>query len=297
MDVGGTDLSRDKGFGIVKKCGSAGAQACVQLILWVSVTLCYNNGVFGLSKPKLPITPEQQQWADNSFVRLAGLLGAHRLFQATVVLPTSEHFPDPYDRSETALHNMFHRVATQMQVNPADIDVALFTSGDDLTRELVPFYSEKSSGAAGLYHHDPADRPHISINEAQLKDPMALVAVLAHELGHIILLRPGLVDRKDPDMEPLNDLLTVFLGFGIFTANAAFRFEQHSDSTSQGWSARRLGYLSEEQFGYALARFAFERGEAKPAWRSFLTTNVASYMKRSAAWLTSRNEPRLFAGS
>lgn len=39
---------------------------------------------------------------------------------------------------------------------------------------------------------------------------------------------------------------------------------------SQGWSARRLGYLSEEQLGYALARFAFERGEGKPSWISFL---------------------------
>ena len=191
---------------------------------------------------------------------------------------------------------MFHRVAAQMQVNPFDVDVTLFASGDDMTRELVPFYSGATSGAAGFYHHDPADRPHISINEAQLKDPTVLVAVLAHELGHIILLRPGLVDRDDPDMEPLNDLLTVFLGFGIFTANSAFRFEQHSDNTSQGWSARRLGDLSEEQLGYALARFAFERCEGKPAWISFLSTNIASYLKRSAAWLTSRHEPRLFSG-
>ena len=57
-----------------------------------------------------------------------------------------------------------------------------------------------------------------------MKDPVALVATLAHELGHVILLRPGLVDRDDPDMEQLNDLLMVFLGFGIFTANSAFRF-------------------------------------------------------------------------
>ncbi len=191
---------------------------------------------------------------------------------------------------------MFDRVANQMQVNPADIDVTLFVSGDDLTRDLVPFYSGSTSGAAGLYHHDPTDRPRISIDQRQLEDPVALVAVLAHELGHIILLRPGLVDREDPYMEPLNDLLTIFLGFGIFTANAAFRFEQHSDNTSQGWSTRRLGYLSEEELGYALARFAYERGEGNPAWISFLSTNVASYLKRSAAWLTSNQEQRLFVG-
>jgi hypothetical protein len=253
--------------------------------------------VFGLTKPKLPVTPEQRGWIDDSFLRLAALVGAHRLLQATVVLPTPKYFPDPYDRSEIALQRMFRRVAGQMQVNPADIDLTLFAFGDDITRSLVPFHSGSTSGAAGLYHHDPTDRPRISINEGQLKDPMALVAVLAHELGHIILLRPGLIDRDDPHMEPLNDLLTVFLGFGIFTANASFRFEQHSDNTSQGWSVSRLGYLSEEQLGYALARFAFERGEGKPAWISFLGTNIASYMKRSAAWLASNHEQRLFVGN
>jgi hypothetical protein len=96
-------------------------------------------------------------------------------------------------------------------------------------------------------------------------------------------------------MEPLNDLLTVFLGFGIFSANAAFRFEQHTNNNSQGWSTRRLGYLSEEQFGYALARYAFERGETKPEWRSLLSTNVAVYMKRSSAWLADTGALRLLS--
>jgi hypothetical protein len=144
---------------------------------------------------------------------------------------------------------MFDRIAGRMGLVPADIDVTLFASSDDLTHGLVPFYSSRGSGAAGLYHHDPSARARIEIDEFQMKDPMTLVAVIAHELGHIILLRPGLVDRAEPDMEPLTDLLTVFLGFGIFTANAAFRFEQHQDGRPRGWSARRQGYLSEEEFG------------------------------------------------
>ena len=250
--------------------------------------------MFGITNAKLPVTSEQQLWVDRSFIRLAALVGSNRLLQATVVLPTPEHFPDVYDGSENALRRMFDRVATQMQVDPAEVELTLFASGDGITRELVPFYSGKSAGAAGLYYHDPSDRPRISINEAQLKDPMSLVATLAHELGHIMLLRPGLVDRDDPDMEPLNDLLIIFLGFGVFTANSAFRFEQHADYRSQGWSTRRLGYLSEEQLGYALARFAFERGEVKPAWISFLSTNIAAYFKRSAGWLAKQKGPRLF---
>jgi len=182
-----------------------------------------------------------------------------------------------------------------MHVNPAEAEVALFASEDDLTNSLVPFYSSRGSGAAGLYHHEPSSKQRISIDEFQMKDPM-LVAVIAHELEHVILLRPELVDQEEADMEPLNDLLTVFLGFGIFTANAAFRFEQHQDARSQGWSARRLGYLSEEQFGYALARFAYEREDAKPKWSSLLSTNIKSFMKRSGAWLSANQAPRLLSG-
>lgn len=250
--------------------------------------------MFGLSKTKLPIPEEQQRWIDNSFLRLASLVGANRLLEATVILPTPEHFPDPFDRSEDALQRMCARVATQMGMNPAEIDVTLFATGYELTRKLVPFHSGESSGAGGVYHHDPEARPHIEVNEEQLKDPMSLVATLTHELGHIMLLRPGLVDHADPQMEPLNDLLTLFLGFGIFTANSAFRFEQHQDGRSQGWSVKRHGYLSEEQLGYALARFAFERRETKPTWMAFLDTNVKAYMKRSAAWLSETRANRLF---
>ena len=260
--------------------------------LWVRV--CYNRPVFHLTKPKLPVTEEQQRWTDAGFLRLAKLLGRRRLFESTVVTPTPQHFPDRYDRSEAALQLMFNRVAAYMQVGPSEAQLTLFAEGHDLTRDLVPFHEGQTSGAGGLYYHDDDGRTHISVNENQLKDPMALVATLAHELGHIILLRPGLVDRDAPDMEPLNDLLTVFLGFGIFTANSAFRFEQHQDGRSQGWSVQRAGYLSEELFGYALARFAFERGEPKPRWASHLSSNIARHFKRSADWLIRQKASQLF---
>jgi hypothetical protein len=211
------------------------------------------------------------------------------------MLPTAEHFPDQYNRSEASLDRMFRRIAVRMNVDPAEVEVTLFATESDLTNSLVPFHSSKGLGAAGLYHHDPSSKQQISIDESQMKDPMTLVAVIAHELGHVILLRPGLVDRDEADMEPLNDLLTVFLGFGIFTANSAFRFEQHQDERVQGWSARRLGYLTEEQFGYALARFAYERRDAKHKWDSFLATNIRSFMRRSVAWLSSREEPRILS--
>jgi len=211
------------------------------------------------------------------------------------MLPDDRCFPDRYDGSEEAFHLIFRRVAKAMQVDSEEIEVELFGTDDDPVRELLPYYSGTTKDAAGLYYHDPTKFARIEIHHEQLKDPLGLVATIAHELGHVILLRPGLVDGDEPKMEPLNDLLTVFLGFGVFTANSAFQFKQYGDHKRQGWSTSRLGYLSEELFGYALARFALERGEVKPAWANFLATNVAAYFKQSTAWMKEHRELRILS--
>lgn len=215
------------------------------------------------------------------------------MFDATVMLPVDEHFPDPYDKSEEAVIVLFRRIANRMSIDPNTIELDFFDDSGRVTRELMPYASGEGAAPAGLYHHDSDAKTHVLINTSQLKSPDRLIATLAHEIGHVILLRPGLVEGQEEDMEPLNDLLTVFLGFGVFNANSAFQFKQFSNDRTQGWSVNRQGYLSEEVFGYALARFAFERGEMDPPWVKYLATNIRAYFKRSLAWLNA-NGNRLF---
>ena len=124
----------------------------------------------------------------------------------------------------------------------------------------------------------------VAIRNTVARDPMSLVATVAHELGHVILLGRGLVNADTEDHEPLTDLLTVFLGLGIFTANSAAQFRQFQNERQFGWSTQHLGYLSQRMFGYALAKFAIERGD-QAAWASHLTTNVRSDFKNSKKWL------------
>jgi hypothetical protein len=75
---------------------------------------------------------------------------------------------------------------------------------------------------------------------------------------------------------------------GIFTANAAFNFGRISGNGIEpvgGWQARRLGYMTEQMFGYALARYAVYRGEPDPAWAKYLDTNPRAYMKQGIRYL------------
>ena len=245
--------------------------------------------MFGLT-PKLPVSDEDRQWVDNGFNRLSRLLGHQRMLQAKMVLPDAEHFPDPYDKSELSAEKMFCRICYYMKVDRNQIDLEVFPDGSKELSKVLPYWHGSHDGCAGLYVHpeDESKRMVVALRQSQLDDPLSLVATLAHELGHVILLGGGLMQHSVKDMEPMTDLLTVFLGFGIFNANSAARLTKWQNDRKQGWSMRRLGYLPEEIYGYALARFAHERGELRPEWSKHLCTNVLSYFRKSAAWLEQR---------
>jgi hypothetical protein len=183
-----------------------------------------------------------------------------------------------------------------MDVKRRKIEFEVFPDETEELRQALPYWSGNSGRcAAGLYtQHEGEQDGHrgkekwrmvVAVRSTQLTDPMALVATIAHELGHVILLGGKLIDPDTPDQEPLTDLLTVFLGLGIFTANSAVRFQQFQDERKQGWSMQRLGYLPEEVFGYALAKFAAERNEDRPDWVRHLSTDVRAYYKRSRDYL------------
>ena len=245
--------------------------------------------------PKLPILEEDRLWVNNGFNRLERLLGRRRLLEAKLVEPTSEDFPDPYNRTDEAAASLFLRVCKYMRVARSSVTLEIFPDETEDLEDILPYWrSDGGSRAAGLCVHAYQQTPTpqdtdsgmvVAIRSVMLKDPMALVATMAHELGHVILLGGNLLSRDTPDHEPMTDLLTVFLGLGIFTANSAAGFKQFQDDRHAGWSTHRLGYLPEPVYGYALAKFATERGEQKPDWAHHLSTNVRSDFKRSMRWL------------
>ena len=253
------------------------------------------SSMFG-SKPKLPIAEEDRLWVDDGFNRLSRMLGRQRMTEAKVILPDAEHFPDQYDKNAKAAEKMFCRICDYMKVNRSLVDLEIFPDTMAELSKILPYWKGSHDGCAGVYFHpeDESKKMVVAIRHSQLEDPLSLVATLAHELGHVILLGGGVMEHSVKDMEPMTDLLTVFLGFGIFNANCAARFLKWQNERQQGWSMKRLGYLPEDIYGYALARFARERNERRPEWARHLSTNVRSYFKKSAEWLEA-NEKKLSA--
>ncbi|MGA2216755.1 MAG: hypothetical protein ABSG51_01625 [Terracidiphilus sp.] len=247
--------------------------------------------MFGL-RPKLPVTEEERLWVDEGFRRLSRMLGWSRMHNAAVILPTDEFFPDLYTPTEAGLEALFRRVCKYMSVPRTQVGLAVIPDSSELV-EMLPAYSYKPEGPAGLHYGKrwEGERPLVAVRHSLLKDPLSVVATLAHELGHVILLGGGHLDPDTEDMEPMTDLVTVYLGFGVFTANAARRFQQFQDDRKQGWSMSRLGYLPEPVYAYALARFAQQRGEVKPTWTAHLSTNLKAWFRESTNWLQNDNLP------
>lgn len=235
---------------------------------------------------KLPINEDESKWIEASLQWLIQQFGTDYFLGRRMILPESPFFPDKCHGTKECVCSLVSRVCGYMDVDSNRIEVEIFSDRDD-TVSKHRLGEEQYSGAAGLYLHPatPSDRAKVSINASKLNNPTALVATVAHELGHVILLGDGRLSRDDNSHEYMTDLLTVFLGLGIFTANAVVQFSQWQDHSHQGWSISRQGYMTEEMFGYALAACAWMRNDSGGAWMKHLSANLKHYFKTSLKYL------------
>ena len=199
-----------------------------------------------------PVNAREQKWIEESLARLRTAFGEPR----AVI-------------TDLADDDVVGRLCQLMDVDPKTITVELYgdSTEDDLARAAG--LTVRSRGAAGHYRRENG-RPVIAIDRTLTST--RLVATVAHELGHVRL--DGRYDGDDH--EPLTDLLTVHFGLGVFSANACFDFSQDHRRRQ----VRRLGYLTEPMYGYALACHAHSRGERRPAWAGQLDVNPRAYLKR-----------------
>ena len=236
--------------------------------------------------PKCPVDLDTKDWIENAFNWLIEELGPEVLGAVEVALPTEDSFPDPYDGSRSSVRRMVERVCGFMDVDPSSLELQFFENEEDASR-LHPLAADGGSRAhdLGTYQVRRDGKYLIRLCLDQSRNPEMMVATIAHELGHVILLGEGRLDPEHPDHEPMTDLLTVFYGLGVFSANTAIVFEQWTNAQFQGWQIGGGGYLTEEMFGYALALFAYARGESKPEWSSYLKINVRSYFKSGLKYI------------
>jgi hypothetical protein len=149
-----------------------------------------------------------------------------RQLRGSVVLPTARFLPPDYSATRSEIEHLVASARMHMQVDRRSIDLRLF----DGSAEKQAAQSGKKR-AVGHFHMANG-RAVVSLDLAEAADPVLLLAIVVHELCHVRLLGEKRITAERKDHERLTDLLTVFFGFGIFSTNAAMRFDRRA---SKAW--------------------------------------------------------------
>ena len=228
--------------------------------------------------PRPPVRVHEKAWIEYRIAWLVKKLGERRLLDAQLIEPTDAFFPDEYHGQASDAEAMYRRVCGLMRVNSQDIQF-----------EVLP--ADDMPSAGGHYDcTDPARKPIVRVADTKISDPEGLVATLAHEIAHHILLGGGLMTGEEEDHELTTDLLPCVLGLGIFAANSTIRTSSSSSGTWHWWSYERRGYMPSHSIGYALAIFAWLRNQRSPSWARHLRLDARESLAKGLRYLRRKGD-------
>ena len=208
--------------------------------------------MFGWLSPRPPLDLLEKAWVETRLLTLARHLGPARMLAAAVVTPTLEFFGGQWDGTEADVQRLLQRLVNLMRVTAPGW--ALQVCGDD-------------HACAGGESCGPQT---IRIAAHQLSHPDTVAAVLAHELAYALLPPAARAGRDRRENEWLADLLPVYLGLGVFMANAVLEESSDPAGPARRPTPRRQSWLPARMVGYALALLTWVRGETASPWRSAL---------------------------
>lgn len=258
-----------------------------------------------LFRPKSFLEPELELWHVSAWKWLIGNLGGlSGIAQKTLVVPTGTYFPRTDAGGHDRVLHVFLCIKQLFGLGHEECRLVRQEPTPDLRVGEVIALKREEAVAAGTFNLT-SGYATISYDPDLEKDAFKLVAVLAHELAHLLLKSfDGELPVGEQASERITDLATVAMGFGVFGSNCAFGFEQYQDAFSQGWRSSRLGYLDQREWAFALAIWinlvGIEARSVRPYLKSHIYTDLQSALrslKRRPELLSSLHEARPVARS
>ncbi|MDO1501823.1 hypothetical protein Q2T40_16940 [Winogradskyella maritima] len=242
--------------------------------------------MFWKKKPKLPITSEDKAWVDDCLKWLRSELSERHFLEIKTVTPTKDFYNRTFDGTEDDAHFILKRTMELMCIKDVDIELEFFSDNAVHSEDgsILTTPSEEIDGswdsAAGIYEMKDGELK-IYIEREQLKRTISLIATIAHELAHQILIGENRIEKND---EYLTDLVAITYGYGIFLGNSRFDFSTFSTFDGGGWQSSAQGYLPEQVIAYTMAKLSFERGE-NIDFNQFLEKEIKTYFLQSYNYL------------
>lgn len=206
----------------------------------------------------LPSEPDQD-WLIDRMAALLGRCGHEPFLCAPLLTPNDRCFPDRWSPDAHGARTLIKRLFAHALLSPLDVAVALYVPETriDPFAHLSGDVMRRHQGAAAWYAGSHEGIARFAIDARQLTDPVGIVGILCHEVAHAWRDHQGIVEEDRVDEEPLTDLTTIYLGFGILSANASYRFyksgRQAGILSYTEWSHHRTGYVPVQGMCFLLA--------------------------------------------
>ncbi len=209
------------------------------------------------------LTPdeEQQERLHRDLKKIVRKRGWQHFVSGLRIEPSHSFFPDIIQPNVGGIRRIIHRLMVYADIgdlNPCIelYDAQIFSENNE---------SQEDMFIAGLFAGIENGDANFGLDIFQTMDEEGLIGVLCHEVTHAYRHHFQLEISQRNREEKLNDLTSVYLGFGILMANASYLFRTEKiieDSWVYSyWSARTAGYLNPQELCYLLALQSVIRGD------------------------------------
>jgi len=171
--------------------------------------------MFWKKKIKCPIKQEDEMWITQHLEWLDE--NAVSLVDQPTFLPTKEYFDWTFTGSESDADFVLKQVGRYCRIITEGINLEFYSEESiELDRGLIT-QKEEGAGSAGMYVQNEGQFS-ILIDVQQLKKPLSLIATIAHELSHFILMGQRNIELEGVENEWLTDLLAIANGLVFLLA-------------------------------------------------------------------------------
>jgi hypothetical protein len=198
---------------------------------------------------------EERDWLGRSLRDLIRAGGIAQFVAVPLLTPSDDDFPDPWDGSVRAAHRITQRLMHHAGIGDLRISLTAFPDDEPAADEGW------DAGTAGWFSGIEAGRARFGIEPKEIGDPDFVAGIMAHEVAHAWRQKHEFIDPERDVEEHLTDLTTVFLGFGILTANATERYRCWRTSHATAHQTKSMGYLPAPAMSWLLALQASVRGD------------------------------------
>lgn len=209
------------------------------------------------------ISALEREWLWSALESVIVKRGESTFLEAPIVLPSDRFFPDRFTPDERGVTAIAERLLEYAGLGHLDVSVELYDEEEEV-RELG------LDGKASKWSHDGTAAWFAGIDRGTclygarrqgLRDPLGLVASMAHETAHAFRRSYRLEHDNRAHEEKLTDVTTVYLGFGVLTTATTARYESRvHDNLGNEYSHTRQGYLSPGAMSFLLATQLVLRG-------------------------------------